>query len=231
MIKQITYQTERQLEGIHWAAKQTSLGVSLTVASAFNELYTAHMMLRERPDIFRNQVKRFANEAEQRARRKRTQMLDIICNRQFFDTYSDKVIDLAESDITKFRIGIKQTMDDAGYQDSELVSYIETARVMLTAAALHFNEIMQQAREKFGSYDYEEAFCEFNPQDVQKSWGRVCSALYSSVIDIDLNTPRNEKAFDILCDKFAQAKYVNACLEEAHKEQPEYVESLLVVEN
>ena len=231
MIKKITYNSQKQLDGIRWAAKQASLSVSLTVASAFNELYTAHMMLRDRPDVFRNEVKKFANEAEARARRRRMRMLDIICNRQFFDTYSDKVIDLAEKDILLFRIGIKQTMDDAGYKDSELISYIETARVMLTAAAMHFSEIMTEARERFGSYNYEEAFGEFNPQDVKKSWDRVCCALYGTVEDIDLNTPRNDQAFHVLCDKFAQAEYVNACLKEAHEEQPEYVESLLVVED
>lgn len=230
MSKKISYYTDKQLAGIRWTAKNASLSVSLTVASAFNELYTAHMMLRERPDIYRNQVKKFANEAINKARMKRVQMMNIICNRKFFDTYSDKVIDLAVQDITLFRIGLKQTMDDAGYPDSDFISYIETARVMLTAAAYHFSLIMEEARKRFGEYAYEEAFREFYVQDVQKSWDRVCDAIYGAVDNIDLNTTRNEQAFRVICDNFAQSKYVDECLMEAHAEQPEYVESLLAVE-
>ena len=230
--KVITYQNDKQLQGIHWVAKEASLSVSLTVASAFNELYTAHMMLRERMDIFRKDIKRLANETEARARRKRLLMLEIIANRQFFDTYSDKVIDLAEHDITLMRIDIKQTLDDAGCSDSELVSYVETARIMLTAATMHFQDVMREAREKFGGYDYDGAFCEFNVADVQKSWSRVCDILYRLDVSVVLNAPRNEHVFNLIKDNFSQGKYIDECLAEAHAEQPEWVEkNLLIVEN
>lgn len=230
--KVITYQNDKQLQGIQWVAKNASLSVSLTVAAAFNELYTAHMFLREHRDVFRNEVKRFANEAELRARRKRRLMLDIIANRQFFDTYSDKVIDLAESDITQFRISVQQKMDDAGCRESELLSYVETARVMLTAADMHFDGIMRLAHETYGGYDYEGAFCEFCVSDVQKSWSRMCDILYTNVgPDIDLNTKQSEQMFGVIGDSFRQGKYIDACLREAHAEQPEWVEkNLLLVE-
>ncbi len=229
MKKRITYSTDRQLEGIRYMAKIIDFGVSLTIATAFNELYTAHMMLRERKDLYKHEVKRFANEAVERAKMKRAQMLSLMANRNFFDTYSDKVIDLSENDITLFRISLKQTLDRAKYPNSELISYIETARALLDASTLQFAEVAKATREDYGEYTWEKTFIEFEVSDVLKSWDKVCKLIYHSHEDINLNTPESTQLFDGLCRKFADGEYVDACLEEAHEAEPEFVENKVIL--
>lgn len=229
MKKRVTYSTDKQLEGIKYMAKIIDFGVSLTIATAFNELYTAHMMLRERKDLYKHEVKRFANEAVERAKMKRAQMISLMANRNFFDTYSDKVIDLSENDITLFRISLKQTLDKAKYPNSELISYIETARALLDASTLQFAEVAKATREDYGEYTWEKTFIEFDVSDVLKSWDRVCYLIYHSREDINLNTPESTQLFDGLCRKFADGVYVEACLEEAHEAEPEFVENKVIL--
>lgn len=223
MKKHIKVYTDEQIKGITWASKVIDFGVSLTLTAAYNELYTAHMMLRERKDLFCREVKMYANDTIRRAKMKRAHMFALMTNHKWFDAYSDRVIDLAESDITLFRISLKQTLDRHNYPDSLLVSYIETARALLEAAHAQFKEVLQATKQDFGNYDYESVFSEFNCADVLIAWQRVCDALYSSHNDIDLNTPDSKRLFDKLCLHFAEGDYIDECLNQAHTEQPEFL--------
>ena len=247
MKKRIPFTTDKQLEGIGWTSRVMNFGVALTIASAFNELYTAHMMLRERPDLYKKEIKRHANDAIRFAEMKKGQMLNYMEHRKFYDTYADKVIDLTENDITIFRISIKQTLDEARYKDAELVSYIETARALLNAATIQFREVIRTTEEDYGKYtcelilpkvynpkhiqkftwDYN--FSEFNVANVLKSWDTVCDLLYGNDSDIDLNTERSTTLFDILCKKFAEGDYVQPCLKEAHEAFPEFIKNEIIV--
>lgn len=227
MKKKVVYYTDRQFAGIEYAAKVIDFGVSLTVATALNELYTAHMMLRERKDLYRRDVKRLANIAIDKAKLRRGQMLSTMRSREFFDAYSDKVIDLAEHDVTIFRISIKQTLDDHRAEDSDLISYIETARTMLDMATIHFGEVCKHAREEYAPYDYASAFSEFNCSDVLTAWQKVCDILYARESSIDLNTDKNLKVFHMLANKFADGDYVDECMKEAHEACPGFIKNAI----
>lgn len=237
--KKVYYYTERQLKGIEYAAKVVDFGVSLTVAVAFNELYTAHMMLRDRRDLYRKEVKHLANNAIEAAKFRRARMLSTMRSRKFFDAYSDRVIDLAENDVTVFRIGIKQVLDDNRVADAELISYVETARTLLDMAALHFTESIRHVTEEFFErdaksgrpivFDYARLFSEFNCKDVATAWGKVCTILYGREDNIDLNTGRNIAASRTLARKFADGVYVDECMKAAHEECPELWENNIIV--
>lgn len=197
--------------------------------SALNELTTAYIMLREHKDLFRHKVKHLANETMQVATNLRSSMLGVMEHRDFFDTYSDRVIDLAENDITLFRISIKQTLDDHKYKNAELISYIETSRTILEVANEHFKSIMKTAREDYG-VNYAKAFCEFNPQEVLNRWQKVCDLLYGATKDIDLNTERNLGLFEKMATRFADGDYVQQCLQDAMEEYPDFVNDIKVKE-
>ena len=249
MKKKISFTTEKQLEGLGWVTQVMNFGVSLTIAAAFNELYTAHMMLRSHDELYKKQVKKLANDALRHAELKRGQMLAHMESRKFYEAYSDKVIDLAEDDITKFRISIKQTLDDVRYQNAELISYIETARALLDAATIQFREVIRTAKEDYGEYTcdivlmpnvnprfankftWEYNFSEFNIISVLKSWENVCDILYGHSDDINLNTPRSTKLFDMLCTKFAEGDYVHACMDEAHELCPDFLENHIIIKD
>ena len=223
--KKVVYYTEKQFEGIEYAAKVIDFGVSLSVAVALNELYTAHMMLRERKDLYKREVKHLANIATDKAKYRRGLMLSTMRSRKFFDTYSDKVIDLAENDVTLFRISVKQTLDDNHVEDSDLISYIETARTLLDMAKEHFVAVCKHAREEYAPYDYASAFSEFNCSDVLAAWQKVCDILYTRESNIDLNTEKSIALFHSLANKFADGDYVDECMKEAHEACPEFIEN------
>ena len=224
MKKRYVFKTEKELEGLRWTARVIDFGVSLTIMAALNELTTAYVMLREHKDLFKHNIKRIANETMQCATNLRTSIISVMKRGEFFDTYSDRVIDLAESDITLFRISVKQTLDDERIADSELFSYMETARTLLEMAAEHFDSAIRAAKEDF-NVDYTNAFAEFIARPVLDRWERVCFAIYDkvgSVADVDLNTERNLAIFERLSAKFADGDFIQECLKEAMDEFPDY---------
>lgn len=227
MKRKLTYTTDAELEGIRYCAKVIDFGVSLSVTIAINELYTAHMMLRERRDLYRRELKSRANDAIRRAGHCRERMISAMSSRAFFDTFSDKVIDLSENDITVFRLSIKQTLDDHSYPDSELIAYAETARVMLDMARAHFNGVVSKAKEH-AEYNYAAAFSEFNCADVLQAWVRVCEELYIANGTIDLNTERNLAAYAIIERKLVDGVYVGGCMKEAVTVFPEFANDVIV---
>lgn len=244
MLKRVVYETDRELEGLEWLANVIDFSVSLTVFTSINELYTAHMMLRDRKDLYKHKVKLYANEACDAAKVKYGQELSLMTNRGYFDTYADKVVDLAADDITKFRISIKQTLDNNKYDNSELVSYIETARALLDAAKIHFQVVVETAAEDYSEdlpnmpkavhkmilkKKWTETFAEFNMERVLKSWEKVCNIVYINKGDIDLNTKRSTELFDNLCRKFSNGDYVDACMKEANEQYPEFLENKIKV--
>lgn len=226
-MKKFRYSTQKELDGLMWASRVIDFGLALTNAAALNELTTAYVMLRDRKDIYRHMVKRLANETMKQASLKQTEMRSVMKSKLFFDTYSDKVIDLAEDDITLFRISIKQTLDDFDFPDSEIVSYIETARSMLELASAQFKSIMNTARIDY-KYDYTTTFYEFNLESVLNAWDKVCFHLYSNKANIDLNTQRNLALFNKMGESFANGTYVQPCLNEAQKVEPNFQNEIIV---
>lgn len=220
-MKRIPFTTNDQLEGLRWAAKTIDFGVSLTLIAALNEVNTAYIMLRERKDLFRQKLKKLANIAATKADQQKATVLASMKDRNFFDIYSDKVIDLAEDDITKFRIGLKQTLDDNKHPDAELISYIEVARTMLEMAMHQFWKVIGTAREDFGGYPFGKYFHEFDSTDTLAAWEKVCDIVYQGKT-INLNTERNEQLFNALGIKFAEGDYVDICLKEAMISDPEF---------
>lgn len=232
MKKRYFFRTEKELEGLRWTARVVDFGVSLTIISALNELTTAFIMLRERKDLFKHNVKRMANETMQVATNLRTSILSVMKKGDFFDTYSDRVIDLSENDITLFRISIKQTLDDNGIRDAELLSYLETARTLLEMAVAHFDSVMKQAANDYG-VNYRKAFCEFDATDVYERWQKVCEMLYrhyDADSDIDLNTERTTQLFNKMGNMFADGEYVGECLHDAMVEHPDFMNEIDVKE-
>ena len=232
MKKKYVFRTEKELEGLRWTARVVDFGVSLTIISSLNELTTAYIMLRDRKDLFHHRVKQLANETMQKATNLRTSILSVMKKGDFFDTYSDRVIDLAENDITMFRISIKQTLDDNGVRDADLVSYLETARTMLEMAVAHFDSVMTQATKDYG-VNYRKAFCEFNATDVYERWQKVCEMLYQHYdcgCDIDLNTERTTQLFNKMGNMFADGEYVGECLRDAMEEHPDFMNEIEVKE-
>lgn len=232
MKKRYVFRTEKELEGLRWTTRVIDFGVSLTIIAALNELTTAYIMLRERKDLFRHNVKRMTNETMQVATNLRTSIMSVMKKGDFFDTYSDRVIDLAENDITMFRISIKQTLDDNGVEDAELLSYIETARTLLEMAAEHFDSAIRAAKEDF-KIDYTKAFTEFMARPVLDRWERVCNTIYpmvGSIADVDLNTKRNLAIFEKLGAKFADGDFIQECLHDAIEEHPDFMNDIEVKE-
>lgn len=228
MRKKLIYQTQAELDGIRYAAKTIDFGVSLSVTLALNELYTAHMMLRERRDVYRHGLKQSANDAIRRADLCKERMYSEMSSRKFFDVFSDRVIDEAEPDVAVFRLSLKQTLDANRYPDSCLVSNVETARALLDMAHGHFANTVRYARENYAPYNYAVAFSSFDCADVLTSWNKVCRVLYNSESNINLNTEQSLAAFDIIERKLVDGVYLKPCMKEALKAFPEFKNDILV---
>lgn len=229
MSKKVYFYTEKDKEGLIWIAKVMDFGVSLLVVSAFNELRNAMVFLQERKDIYRNTVKKNANEALRQSRIRERWILDNMINKQFWLDYSDAVIDLANTDITRFRLAIKQTLDDAKYRDSNVVSYIETARVLMRMSVIQWESVVKDARERWGR-DYSKEFSEYNISSIFQIWDKVCGVIYKTESSIDLNNERVDGIFQTMCYKFAEWKYVEDCLAAAQVNNPEFHNAIVIKE-
>ncbi len=242
--KKLEYDTDKELDGIRWLARVIDFGVSLTITTAINELYTSHMMLRERPDFYHGKVKHQANLAEQEARMQSSRIMSLMTSRRFFDAYSDRVIDLAENDITLFRISLKQTLDDENFPNSELFSYLETSRALLEAAVHHFNSVLETALDDYSDElpytprylrrivlekRWRKAFYEFDCTMLYRKWNKCCELLYDTAPNIDLNTQHSTQLFDNLLGHFADGDYVRECLNEAHAAEPNFLMNMILV--
>ena len=172
-----------------------------------------------------------ANEALRMRNRKVEELKDIVLHKGFAESYWDAIIDACEDDITKLRSEIKLTLDDAKIEDSDLYSQAETARVMLEAAKIHFEEVIKDVNVKFREQNREEmkklnlfdVFHEFYIDGIFKEWSIVCSDLYSNKhIDVELDNERTMDAFTVMADKFAKGLYIESCLKVASEEYPEF---------
>lgn len=201
-------------------------GVSLEVVSAINEARNAGVLLQERKDLYRQTVKHNFNDAIKSMSLQESEIKYLMVNKKFWEEYSDPIIDLANTDITRFRIAIKQTLDDANYRDSELISHMETARVMMDMSIKQWDVIVEEARAKYGR-DYSNEFMEYRLTKAYASWSKMCDVLYKGV-SIDLNNDMIDGLFQEMCRKFAEGAYVDQCLKEAQKTNPDY-ENIIVV--
>lgn len=150
MAKKIYYEDEKDLEGLKWTAKVVDFGVGLSVIAAINEVYAASGYLRDCPDLYRFTVKHFCNLAVKSATLMENEIKNSMKSQSFWLDYSDKVIDEAEQDILLFRLSVKQELDNAKIKDSQLLSFVECARVMLDMSVKLFDGVMEASREKFG---------------------------------------------------------------------------------
>lgn len=227
MKKKVYYYGERDLNGLKWVAKVVDFGVGLIVTSAINEMYNAYSFLSERKDIFNGKVKQVCNNAFREARRTEFQIKENMRHEKFWEDYSDTVIDEAASDMTLFRISIKQTLDNAGVRDSEMISYVETTRVMLELAVGEYDTIMVQAKDKFGR-NYAKEFSEYRMGKAFYWWQKMCEILYKGE-KANLNNDNTQVMFDRMCRKFAEGEYIQACLEEANRNNPDFLENEIEV--
>lgn len=230
MQKNICCKTKIQYEGVRYMAKVIDFGVFLTVSSAFNEMYTAHMMLRDSP-LFKNEIKRLTNIAMSKMSLCKKTMISSTASDKFFDLYTDNVIDLAEDDIALFRIAIKQAFDDEKFEYAELVSYLETARVMLEMASIQFDKVVGVTKDRFYeidthgipiTFDYAKAFSEFDCKPILNAWTKVCDSLYATKVVIsEKSAKRILSLYEHVGKKFAEGDYVQECMDNAIKEHPE----------
>ena len=185
-MKKVYYHSRTEYEGVNWAAKVIDYGVSLTVISAINEVYSARAYLLDRPDIFNHQIKKYCNLATQCASRREVVIKQNMLSQSFWMDYSDKVIDEAEQDIMRFRIAIKQELDKANIKESDIISRTECARILVDISIKQFDTIIHDAFEKFG-YKYGKYFTEFRMEDVFQNWQKMCDILYNG-IEVNINT-------------------------------------------
>lgn len=226
-MKQVYYYGNKDLQGLRWVARVVEFGVGLEIASAFNEMYCAVALLRE-DKLYSKEVKRECNKALEQAAIREEWIKKNMANKQFWLDYSDYIIDLASQDITMFRIAIKQALDDGKHKKSTLLSYVETARVLLEMSTQQFDLVMEDALTRYGR-DYRKDFAEYRVTNVLFSWTRMCNYLYKGS-DVNLNTERTSKAFEALCSKFGAGAYIEPCIAKARESNPDFANQVKVME-
>ena len=223
----IAIKEELDFDGLRWAGRTIEFGVSLGISAAFNEMTIATVLLREHKDLYQKKVKSYCHQANDKAAHAEVNIKKAMINQKFWEDFKDHIIDAANTDISKFRIAVKQIMDAARYPHSEMVSHAETARCLLEMCVSQFELCIEEARAKFAQ-DYSIYFSEYKVNDVLFHWTKMCQLLYGGYEDdVNLNSPQATQAFDILCRKFADGAYMWDCFNEAEKQNPEFVKFLL----
>ena len=228
MNKRVVYYGERDLEGLRWTARIMDFGIGLGMVAAFNEIRSSYAFLRESP-LYRQQIKRDTNAVLRMVKAREAEVRSIMKSKAFWDDYSDTVIDEASNDVTLFRVAIKSVLDKGGFKDSNLVSYMETARVLLEMTEQHFDAVIEDAKERYGRNYYKE-FCCYDTEPVRKAWEKVTDAVYVGV-PIDLNTEDVKAMFGRMDRKFAEGAYIQECLKVAMDANPEFKENEVEVKS
>lgn len=226
-LKRIYYKDEKELEALRYCARVIDFGQSLLAYAALNEMLNAYIVLRnDYSDMFKKDVKKYANMAERNGRRKDIEMKSVMLHKNFAESYFDTIIDAAHEDIVNMRNAIQETLQDAKYDKAVLVSYLETARVLLEAIVTHFNTLMHETQVKFNVIrDFSNEFLEFKLSSVLHPWQRLCDIIYNNTNDtIDLNTKKTENVIHTVLSKFANGDYVGECSDVAKEENPDFQE-------
>lgn len=224
--RRIYYENDLELEGMRWLAKVVDLGVGLSVRASTNEMLNAYLYIRERKDIYKQKVKMLCNQAMNAAKRKETLICAIMKDRGFWDDYCDKVVDSSEQDILLLRIAIKQELDKAGCKESDLLSRVETARILLAMTTKQYELAIEEAKQKF-KRDFFDEFREHYMIHILGLWESMCDILGKG-ISVNLNTPAVDNAFDAVCKKFGEGKYIDECMKEAENNHPLFSNDIIV---
>lgn len=148
-MKRVTYTTENELEALKYLSKCYDFALSLCISLAFSELDIAVVYLREQK-FFKHELKYFINNAVKKADFKRYQINSIMVSKGFFESYSDRVIDLADKDIKSFKSSLTKVIEKNEINNASFYAQIETTRCLIEACVLDFKGIADDAKRKFG---------------------------------------------------------------------------------
>lgn len=236
-MKNVVYNNETEKEALEYTCKLVDFGVSLLIFSAFNELLNAFILLRE-SKYYVHTVKRRSKVTLKLLKRKEEDIKKLSKDRGFSESYYDAIIDVCETDINTLRQSVKATMDEHDIDNSELYSQAETARILLQAAKMHYEEVIRDVTNRYRTKNLNEMrrldlfkiFREFYVADIYKEWNAVCEILYDYKSEtVDLNTEATTEAYNSLAEKFAKGLFISDCLKIAQKEFPQYSDAKIKV--
>ena len=238
-MKSIKYHNRTEKEALEYTSKLVDFGVTLVVYAALNELLNAYYLL-SRSSHFKKIVKKRANEALRQRNIKVRELKDLVMHQGFAETYWDAIVDACEKDIANFKNAIRNTIEDAGIEPSDLLAEMETSRVLLMMAKIHYEEVIRDCTNKYRTKNLADmkhlnlfdAFHEFYIDGIYKEWDLVCDELYKKkYVTVELENDKTRAAFDVLSDKFAKGLYIDECLNSATVEYPEFSGAKIVVED
>lgn len=237
-MKKVVYHSKIEREALEYTSKIIDLGVGLLVYAALNELFTAHVFLRQ-SRFFHHSIKKRANIALVMRNRKVEELRDIVLDKKFADSYWDAILDAYGKDVALLRREIENTLKEAKHPDYELISQVEVARVLLESAKIHYEESIKDCTAKFLVKDMEgmrnvslfDTFREFYIDNIYREWDAVCKELYShQKVDIELTNERTTEVYEMIADRFAKGEYIEKCLAIAREENPQYSNAKIKVE-
>ena len=224
-MKRVTYTTEEDLECLKYLSRCYDFALSLCISLAFNELDTSIVYLREQKD-FKQKLKLFANNSVRAADLKRAQIRNIMVSKGFFDSYADRVIDLAEKDIKSFRSSLEKVISKHSIENSTLYAQVETTRCLLQSCVLDFRSIGEDAKKKFGK-DRSDVFKEYDISSVYHWFEKAVDIIYTNVDktngNINLKTPTTSRLWNKIHKKIADGEYITECMKAANEEHPEFM--------
>lgn len=227
--KRIYYRTERELEGLQYIAKVIDFGVSLAIASAFNEMSNAQLLLSKTP-IHKQALKRALRLAIKKSEVRFGLIKNSMADVRFFEEYADAVIDCDNNDIVLLRTSLKQTLDKANVPLAFEIAQVELARILLHIARMQFADAMDAARKKFG-FNYDSYFTEFDVTGVCAAWEKVCNITHKhsgKKFKVDLNTKETDTFVQQISKKFMQGEYINDCLAQARVTNADFCNEIII---
>lgn len=198
------------------------LGATNTTAGKI--LYDAKNVLSENKKIWRHEIKHDMKAACKAYDDYEHLHIQNFGDRyQLFLDYLDSVEDEIQPHIDRLRIAIKQALDKYNEPDSDIKSYVETARVIVEYSCKIYDMLLKKAKEKSG-IDFNNlmrpARLTATLNNIDKVATRVCKL--NNVTDIDLNNDDNCRlAFRVIENKLTSEDFINRTGYEAITLNPE----------
>ncbi len=161
--------------GGNWIIGNMQFNIPLSQVAAINEMENAASMLRDRTDVYSMESKRLFNIALRKGSEQKATLIAYTYNPRLMDEFMDHIVDVTAADFALLRELIKTDMQEYT-QMADILSWVETARLLLKLSVYHFDKVISQGSDKF-HFDYMPLLRRLSARGVLAAWERAAKSV------------------------------------------------------
>ena len=196
-------------KGSRWMVGNMMFNVPLSGIAAINEMQSAAAVLRDRKDLYNQQLKQRVNKALQAADRYKALLKKYSVDPNAIDEFTDNIVDVTADCVAQLRQTALRKLQEKSIQDADMIAWVATAGMLLHLAQQHYQIIIAKGRKNYG-YDYSRHFPHLKIDNVLEAWMQV-EVLINPAPDV-IASDEVIKQLQEVCVGYREGTYLNACI-------------------